>query len=619
MKDPTAFDEFYKDSRARLLLQSYALTGDLPAARSAVRNAFVVAWHHWRKVSRLEDPESWVRPYAWSHAQRRHTARIWHRDKSLDPDARRTLEALGELTSTQRRLLMARVSPIPLETLAREIGLPLGQAREEFESAAARFALHRDIDRLEVSETLSRLEQVVSDSRMPRPTIIRRAGAARRRTHTAVAAAVVLATLVGAGSVVGGEDGVRLSLAEERLTSAPYAVRMGTSDPEPRLRPRHLLSARQVARLAPANKWRRARTTDNTNGDGLVLPCQRARFADPDGRGSLVRTFRSEAPGRQPGTRAIQMAELSTTAAAAEEAYRTSRDWFSICAGEDLQILTTHEARGVGDEAHVFVLRDRSRPRTTYTFGLARTGLVTTTTLREVKAARPGATDEMVSLLATAVNRFCGSAGAGPCASPPTAQQVPPFPASSVAGMLATVDLPPVPGVARPWVGTEPQKARINVAATRCDNARFDEKGMRANRTRSFLVPEGKLPDTFGLTESVAKLPAQGGARKFVERVRNRMAACEEEDLATTVEQVSQRSTARTDLTVWQVTTEISDNRSVQFLMAVFRQGRWVGQLGFVAAPRATLGNADFEALAVRGLARLGQKASPAAGGATSD
>ena len=86
MKRADEFDAFYKDARSRLLLQTYALTGDLPAARSAVRDSFIVAWHHWRKVSRQDDPEVWVRPYAWTHAQRRHTARIWHRDKSLDPE-----------------------------------------------------------------------------------------------------------------------------------------------------------------------------------------------------------------------------------------------------------------------------------------------------------------------------------------------------------------------------------------------------------------------------------------------------------------------------------------------------------------------------------------------------
>src|SRR5690606_1039230 len=44
-----SFDAFYKESRDRLVVQTLALTGDLAVARSAVREAFVVTWHHWRK------------------------------------------------------------------------------------------------------------------------------------------------------------------------------------------------------------------------------------------------------------------------------------------------------------------------------------------------------------------------------------------------------------------------------------------------------------------------------------------------------------------------------------------------------------------------------------------
>ncbi len=64
MRDPEEFDAFYKDARDRLLVQTFALTGDVRASRSAVRDTFVVAWHHWRKVSRDGDPESWARPHA---------------------------------------------------------------------------------------------------------------------------------------------------------------------------------------------------------------------------------------------------------------------------------------------------------------------------------------------------------------------------------------------------------------------------------------------------------------------------------------------------------------------------------------------------------------------------
>ena len=59
MHDGDEFDEFYKSIRSSLLQQTFALTGDLSASRSAVRDAYVAAWHHWRKVSRLEDREAW--------------------------------------------------------------------------------------------------------------------------------------------------------------------------------------------------------------------------------------------------------------------------------------------------------------------------------------------------------------------------------------------------------------------------------------------------------------------------------------------------------------------------------------------------------------------------------
>ena len=63
--DGRDFEEFYLASRRRLVLETYALTGDLLASRGAVRDAFVAARQHWRKVGRLTDPEEWVRPRAW--------------------------------------------------------------------------------------------------------------------------------------------------------------------------------------------------------------------------------------------------------------------------------------------------------------------------------------------------------------------------------------------------------------------------------------------------------------------------------------------------------------------------------------------------------------------------
>ena len=133
-------------ARTALLQQTFALTGDLPASRSAVRDAFVAAWHHWRKVSRLEDPEAWVRPLAWRHAQRRHSARIFHRDRKLDPEIRATLDALAKLPLAQRKvLLLTQLTDASMADMAREVGLPLHEAEQRLQTATSQFAMNREV------------------------------------------------------------------------------------------------------------------------------------------------------------------------------------------------------------------------------------------------------------------------------------------------------------------------------------------------------------------------------------------------------------------------------------------------------------------------------------------
>src|SRR3954464_12488444 len=124
--DPGAvpdFDDFYLTTRRRLVLSAYALTGDLGAARSAVGDAFVAARHHWRKVGRLPDPEEWVRPRAWAMAQRRHVARLWHREKGLSAEQKSVLDALHHLPDQQRRaFLLAHVAGFTTPGIGRELG-----------------------------------------------------------------------------------------------------------------------------------------------------------------------------------------------------------------------------------------------------------------------------------------------------------------------------------------------------------------------------------------------------------------------------------------------------------------------------------------------------------------
>lgn len=624
--DPEGFDAFYKDARDRLLLQTYALTGDLPASRSAVRDSFVVAWHHWRKVRRLESPEAWVRPHAWAHAQRRHTARLWHRDKGLAEEHRATLTALSRLTPTQRRLLvLTHLARVSRAEMAREVSLPQDDAERELQTATAQYSLHRDVPTTSVRATVEALgTHVATGTRWPRPTILRRAGAARRRTHTSVGAAAAVAALLLSGTVVGasGEVAGRLGGAAPDATpgagssAAPGGVvsagPSGSTSVDgaapaareaPSLSPDDLLGPGQVERLAPGRAWRGGASGDNTEGDGLVVPCQQAPFADPSGT-AAVRSHAAARQGRRPAVGAVQLTELSADQQAARAAYRRAVGWYADCREPRTQLLSTHALPRVGDEARVVVLRRWARPATTVTVAVVRTGRFTTTLARTVRDDRRADVASVASATAAAVNAFCGEPGAGSCAAPPRAVATDPLPVGSAPALLAGVDLPPVVGVRAPWVGTDPVAARVNTAATRCDEADFS--GLGGNRTRTFVVPEADLPAAFGLTETVGTFPAAPGARRFVERLRTRVAGCPERDLGSDVEEVGGRSTRDVDVTAWRITVEISDAESVRYLMAVARRGRAVAQVGFVPAGARTIETGDFLALVDRAVERLG-------------
>jgi hypothetical protein len=180
--------------------------------------------------------------------------------------------------------------------------------------------------------------------------------------------------------------------------------------------------------------------------------------------------------------------------------------------------------------------------------------------------------------------------------------------------MLAALDLPPVAGASGPWVGTDPLPARDNDAATRCDNTQFSGPGVSRGRTRTFLFPAQRPASEFGITQTVAAMREQD-ARAFVAGVARRIDACADADLGTSVQTLAKRSSGRTELTVWELDIEISDARSVTFMMAIMRDGTAVSQLGHVPGGGLQVSRDDFLAVARRALDRLGTLPGPGAEG----
>src|SRR5680860_174462 len=191
------FDQFYLASRRRLVLEAYALTGDLSAARSAVRDAFVPARQHWGRVGRLSDPEEWVRPRAWAMAQRRHVARLWHREKGLTDEHKGVLDALHRLPDQQRKvLLLSHLAGLGIAEIGRELGETPAQVEHLLDVAATSFCRRTDCTKEGATDdgvlnAIESLAPIAEAAALPQLVAIHRGGC-RRRLHAVVGVVALL-------------------------------------------------------------------------------------------------------------------------------------------------------------------------------------------------------------------------------------------------------------------------------------------------------------------------------------------------------------------------------------------------------------------------------------------
>jgi DNA-directed RNA polymerase specialized sigma24 family protein len=591
------FDEFYLASRRRLVLEAYALTGDLSAARSAVRDAFVAARHHWRKVGRLSDPEEWVRPRAWAMAQRRHVGHLWRRDKGLSADQKSVLDALHHLPDQQRKvLLLNHLAALSTADIGRELGETPTRVQYQLTGATRSFCKETDCGEAGSADdgvlaALESLAPVAEATALPRAVTIHRGGKRRRRLHAVTGAVVLLVlTVVGGLFVVSG--GV-----EQPASAKPEVVQRPVTEGM-------LLNLTQAQSLAPRESWQLLSTSDNTSGTGINSVCQDTRFADPDGRGTFVRKFLAAG---KPRRNYLETVEISSSQSASATAYRTTLGWFAGCSEARLQLLNTYRLRGLGEEAQMLKLRIPGGVGRTYVVGVARTGSLTVSTVLETLDGRPVPIAQAITVLTDAVRNVCSSDQAGACPVAVTAAPVLPPPSGETPGTLAAGDLPVVGRINRPWVGTEPVPARPNIAATTCDKTNFVKAGAPQAATRTFLIPEAKLPRRFGITETYGAFGDTQKAAAVVRSIALDMKSCEKRDLGAQVssEVVQPAGYRGSQYALWRLDSEINQTASVGFWMGVARVGSYVAQVNFTPTGVNDIDEVTFQALITRARDRL--------------
>lgn len=618
MNSPADFDEFYARSREQLLLEAYALTGDVTASRTSVRDAFAIAWHHWRKVSRLADPEAWARPVALARAQRRRATRPWHRDKNLPEEAQRTLASLAELSHVERRILvLCTLAPIHVDEIARLVGQPSTKVEHHLQSATAQFTLSREVGAPEVRAALEELRPLIARTRWPVEGTVRRQGTVRRRSFAVAAAALGTVAVVASGSLVtAAGDATPVTLSDETVmppvTLRPASEQPASAAPDNSL----LLAVDQVSRLDPSLEWvaaseeepprTRCQPADwsELGGTALTSGWTGSREVTRDKKvrkGGKVRTKKV--------TRTEQTAQATEVVLTADDekasttTYAMVRAWFTRCTDHRVQLVDTQTLTGVGEEAMLWQLRSWDGPPASVLVAAARSGERTYVTSLFTRGRAPSVKTS-AALLASSVNRGCGEEGNGACAGAPGNKSVPPLPIGDPAGLLSVVDLPPVPGAKGPWQGTDPAKPRTNLAASRCDRTAFTGKAVRRPLARTFLFPDSRKATEFGLTQVVA-LSGRTGPNAFVDQVRDRVRRCASEGYGVRVTPMVQRDQGERTLFVWRFDIEVTDSRTVPFMMAIMRDANVVSQLGFSPSGSMTVSTKDFEDLADVALERL--------------
>jgi hypothetical protein len=98
-------------------------------------------------------------------------------------------------------------------------------------------------------------------------------------------------------------------------------------------------------------------------------------------------------------------------------------------------------------------------------------------------------------------------------------------------------------------------------------------------------------------------------AAALVERVRSKLGSCN--SLNTDVSRLARSDVGSTSLTAWRLEVEVTDARSVTFLMAIMRDGTSVSQLGFLPNAPDDLASDRFVALSKRALERLARLPGP--------
>jgi RNA polymerase sigma factor (sigma-70 family) len=152
MGEGPALDELYSASYRRLVVQLYALCGDLADAEDAVQEGFVAALRKHRLLRRVGNPEAWIRTMAINHLRGgwRHAAVVRKYEPrvpgpqlpvQVGPEHVAIVDALAQVDAGQRAVVVLHyLADMGTFEIADQLGIPEGTVKSRLSRARTRLA-----------------------------------------------------------------------------------------------------------------------------------------------------------------------------------------------------------------------------------------------------------------------------------------------------------------------------------------------------------------------------------------------------------------------------------------------------------------------------------------------
>jgi RNA polymerase sigma factor (sigma-70 family) len=145
-------DELYDGSYRRLVVQLYAICGDLADAEDAVQEAFVTALRKRRQLDRVANPEAWLRTVALNHVRRgwrhgsvvrRYQPRVPGPQGPVEPGPEHVaiVAALAAVDADQREVVVLHhLADRGTAEIAAELGIAEGTVKSRLSRARTKLA-----------------------------------------------------------------------------------------------------------------------------------------------------------------------------------------------------------------------------------------------------------------------------------------------------------------------------------------------------------------------------------------------------------------------------------------------------------------------------------------------